>query len=165
MNKAILGVWMRRFLLEHLITERNLSRNTQRSYRDAFCLLVTFACNHAKKKNDQLLVEDVTGDCVRAFLNDLETRRGCSVRTRNQRLSAVHAFASFVGDRNPELISWDIGDITSKQVRSFLDGSGGPVTSVWFCKHQLAFREGVVVGYMRATVRFGDTQVGQQVGY
>jgi site-specific recombinase XerD len=92
--------------LEHLITERNLSRNTQRSYRDAFCLLVPFACNHVKKTNDQLLVEDVSGDCVRAFLSDLETRRGCTARTRNQRLAALHAFASFVGDRNPELIPW-----------------------------------------------------------
>jgi site-specific recombinase XerD len=106
MNEPLLGVWIRRFLLEHLITERNLSRNTQRSYRDAFCLLVAFACNHSKKTNDQLLVEDVTGDCVRAFLNDLETRRGCSVRTRNQRLAALHAFANYVGDRNPELIPW-----------------------------------------------------------
>jgi site-specific recombinase XerD len=106
MNKALLGVWIRRFLLEHLITERNLSRNTQRSYRDAFCLLVAFVCDYAKKTNDQLFVEDVTGDCVRAFLNNLETRRGCSARTRNQRLAALHAFASFVGDRNPELIPW-----------------------------------------------------------
>ena len=28
-----LGSWVRRFLLEHLVVERNLSRNTQRSYR------------------------------------------------------------------------------------------------------------------------------------
>ena len=29
-----LGPWVRRFLLEHLIGERNLSVNKQRSYRD-----------------------------------------------------------------------------------------------------------------------------------
>lgn len=28
------GPWVRRFLLEHLVSERNLARNTQRSYRD-----------------------------------------------------------------------------------------------------------------------------------
>ena len=38
MSDAIsLGVWVRRFLLEHLVGERNLARNTQRSYRDALC--------------------------------------------------------------------------------------------------------------------------------
>lgn len=30
------------FLLEHLVSERNLARNTQRSYRDALVLLFPF---------------------------------------------------------------------------------------------------------------------------
>ena len=29
-----LGPWLRRFLSEHIVTERNLARNTQQSYRD-----------------------------------------------------------------------------------------------------------------------------------
>ena len=33
-DKILLGPWVRRFLLEHLVAERNLARNTQRSYRD-----------------------------------------------------------------------------------------------------------------------------------
>ena len=33
-NRDILGPWVRRFLLEHLVADRNLSRNTQVSYRD-----------------------------------------------------------------------------------------------------------------------------------
>ena len=36
------GPWVRRFLLEHLVSERNLARNTQRSYRDTIALLVPF---------------------------------------------------------------------------------------------------------------------------
>ena len=102
----MLGTWMRRFLLEHLILERNLSRNTQRSYRDTFCLLVKFVSKLQKKAGDRLLVVDITGECVRQFLGNLETERGCSVRTRNQRLAALHAFARYVGDHNPELIPW-----------------------------------------------------------
>ena len=35
-----LGTWLRRFLCEHIVTERNLARNTQQSYRDAFTLLL-----------------------------------------------------------------------------------------------------------------------------
>ena len=34
-EQPLLGPWMRRFLLEHLVSERNLARNTQRSYRDS----------------------------------------------------------------------------------------------------------------------------------
>ena len=33
-NRTLLGPWIRRFLLEHLVAERNLARNTQASYRD-----------------------------------------------------------------------------------------------------------------------------------
>ena len=39
-DAARLGPWVRRFLLEHLIGERNLSVNTQRSYRDTLALLI-----------------------------------------------------------------------------------------------------------------------------
>ena len=31
-----LGPWLRRFLTEYIVTERNLARNTQKSYRDTF---------------------------------------------------------------------------------------------------------------------------------
>jgi integrase/recombinase XerD len=30
-DKNLIGPWIRRFLLEHLVTERNLARNTQAS--------------------------------------------------------------------------------------------------------------------------------------
>jgi integrase/recombinase XerD len=39
---AWLGPWIRRFLPEHLVRERNLSRNTQHSYRDALRMLLPF---------------------------------------------------------------------------------------------------------------------------
>ncbi|MFZ0256677.1 MAG: integrase, partial [Gammaproteobacteria bacterium] len=37
-----LSSWVRRFLLEHLVSERNLARNTQCSYRDTLVLLIPF---------------------------------------------------------------------------------------------------------------------------
>jgi len=43
MIDALLGPWVRRFLLEHLVAERNLARNTQRSYRDTLRQLLPFA--------------------------------------------------------------------------------------------------------------------------
>jgi site-specific recombinase XerD len=101
-----LGGWVRRFLLEHLIAERNVSRNTQRSYRDTLRLLIPFAVDAHKTAVDSLTITDVSADVVRNFLHHVEAHRGCAVRTRNQRLAAIHAFATFVGERCPELIGW-----------------------------------------------------------
>jgi integrase/recombinase XerD len=101
-----LGGWVRRFLLEHLIIERNLSRNTQRSYRDTLRLLIPFAVAAHKTAVDRLTITHVSADLVREFLHHLEDHRQCGVRTRNQQLAAIHAFASFVGERCPELIAW-----------------------------------------------------------
>src|SRR5215470_9572489 len=45
---TLLGPWIRRFLLEHVVAERNLARNTQHSYRDAFGLLIPFVAGMQK---------------------------------------------------------------------------------------------------------------------
>lgn len=101
-----LGPWMRRFLLEHLVSERNLALNTRRSYRDAMCLLIPFVSGQLHKPVDRLTVLDVSAQLVREFLGGIETSRGCSIATRNQRLAAIHALARFVGEHSPEHIEW-----------------------------------------------------------
>jgi len=103
---AKLGPWVRRFLLEHLVGERNLARNTQRSYRDTLALLIPFIADKAHKEVDQLDLAHLTSERVHQFLQYLEETRGCSVATRNQRLAAIHALAHFVGARGPEQIEW-----------------------------------------------------------
>ena len=105
-DTTMLGPWVRRFLLEHLIGERNLSVNTQRSYRDTLALLIPFAARQIHKKVDELTVVDVSEKCVAGFLVDLEESRGCSTSTRNQRLAAIHALSHFVATRSPEHIAW-----------------------------------------------------------
>lgn len=105
-DATVLGPWVRRFLLEHLAGERNLARNTQLSYRDAFGLLLPFAAHRLNKAVDRLTVIDLSADLVRQFLADLEAARHCLIATRNQRLAAVHAFARFVGEHSPEHVAW-----------------------------------------------------------
>jgi site-specific recombinase XerD len=105
-NSMLLGPWIRRFLLEHLVGERNLSRNTQQSYRDTLAMLIPFVSGKLHKRIDRLLVTDIGSEDLRAFLADLEETRGCSVSTRNQRLAAIHALARFVGLHSPEHIVW-----------------------------------------------------------
>ncbi len=101
-----LSSWIKRFLLEYLISVRNLSKNTQLSYRDSFRLILPFMAKKAKKSVEKLLVNDVTPEMIKIFLQDLEKSRRCSVSTRNQRLASIHAFAKFIGLNSPEHIEW-----------------------------------------------------------
>lgn len=116
-DDARLGPWVRRFLLEHLAGERNLARNTQRSYRDTLRLLLPFAARQARKSVDRLTVTDLSAERVRSFLRELEESRGCGIATRNQRLAAVHSLARFVGTHSPEHVQWcgEVRDVPFKK--------------------------------------------------
>jgi integrase/recombinase XerD len=111
-NASLLGPWVRRFLLDYIVSERNLSRNTQWSYRDTLALLIPFASAQLHKHIERLSVTDLSADIVRYFLADLEKSRGCGIATRNQRLAAVHSFARFIALQSPENIGW-AGEVRS----------------------------------------------------
>jgi site-specific recombinase XerD len=126
-ESSSLGTWVRRFLLEYLVGERNLAHNTQRSYRDTLVLLFPFVAAKLNKPVDQLAPIDLSAEVVRLFLTHLEKVRQCSIATRNQRLAGLHALARFVGERSPEHIVW-CGQIraipfkkTTKAVIPYLD--------------------------------------------
>jgi integrase/recombinase XerD len=116
-ERESLGPWLRRFLVEYIVTERNLARNTRTSYRDTFSLLLPFVSGKLRKPVDRLAVRDLTSGLV---LTHLEDDRGCSVRTRNQRLATIRAFARFVGSRDPAHVEWcgHIRAIASKKSMS-----------------------------------------------
>jgi site-specific recombinase XerD len=126
-NTNLVGPWVRRFLMEHLVAERNLAQNTQASYRDALVLLLPFLSKTVKKPVDRLSIEDFSPAVIRRFLKYLENDRGCSVATRNQRLAAIHALSRFIGMHCPEHIAWcsEIRAIpfkkTPKPVMDYLD--------------------------------------------
>ena len=105
-DETLLGPWVRRFLLEHLVAERNLARNTQVSYRDTLALLLPFASKHGWRAIDRMKVEDLTPPVVRKFLDHLERDRKCSGTTRNQRLATIRSLARFIGMRSPAHVAW-----------------------------------------------------------
>jgi site-specific recombinase XerD len=113
-----LGPWIKRFLLEYLTGERNLARNTQRSYRDTIRLLILFLAASVRKQVEDLLVIDLSDDRLREFLIHIEQTRKCGASTRNQRLAAIHALARFIAQRNPECLAWcaEIGIVAFKKV-------------------------------------------------
>jgi integrase/recombinase XerD len=105
-DRSLLSPWIRRFLLEHLVGERNLSLNTQASYRDTLTLLLPFVSQHGGHVIDRMAVEDLSPTMVRKFLEHLEHDRHCCGTTRNLRLSAIHSLARYIGMHSPVHLSW-----------------------------------------------------------
>lgn len=123
-NRNLLGPWIRRFLLEHMITERNLSLNTQASYRDTLTLLLPFVAKRTRVAIDRMVVDDLSPAIIRQFLNHIEYDRHCSGATRNLRLSAIHSLARFIGMRSPVHLSWcgEVRSISFKKTAKTLVG-------------------------------------------
>jgi len=103
---TLLGPWIRRFLFEHLVAERNLALNTQKSYRDMLLQFLPYAAGKARKTIDRLTVDDLSARVVRQFLSHMEQQRNCTISTRNQRLGGIHALARFIAEHSPEHIDW-----------------------------------------------------------
>lgn len=102
----LIGPWVRRFLLEYLVTDRNFAHNTQLSYRDTLLLLLPFLSQTQNKALDRLTLDDLSPAAVRAFLDHVENERGCSIATRNLRLAMIHSLAKFIALNSPEQIAW-----------------------------------------------------------
>lgn len=106
MTKDLAGPWVRRFLIEYVIGERNYSSNTQQSYRDMFRLFLPFAAKRSHCKMDNLLLARILPKTIREFTRYLEHVRHCAPSTINQRLAALRAWADFVGTNGPEHLEW-----------------------------------------------------------
>ena len=106
MNKELAAPWIRRFLVEYVIGERNYSSNTQHSYRDMFRLFLPFAAKRCRCTTDQLPLHRIQPSLIREFTRHLEQVRHCGASTVNQRLTALRAWAGFVGANRPEHLEW-----------------------------------------------------------
>jgi integrase/recombinase XerD len=100
----LLGSFIRRFLLEHVVADRNLSRNTQRNYRDAIRVFLRFMTDRHRIDPADLTVEHVTVEVVREFLQYLEQERKNTAATLNQRVTVIHSLFRFIGRHVPELV-------------------------------------------------------------
>jgi len=105
MSAANLAGHLQRFFTERLLGQLDASHHTVASYRDTFRLLLKFASKPYHRQACDLQVEDLDAKLVSAFLKHLEHDRHNSARTRNSRLSALHAFFGYVGVNEPALAS------------------------------------------------------------
>jgi integrase/recombinase XerD len=92
---------VRRFFLDRLVRQRNVSPATVVAYRDAFRLLFRFAECRLDRPPASLVVDDFDSALVLAFLDHLEQARKNAVRSRNARLAAVRSFARYVSTEEP----------------------------------------------------------------
>jgi integrase/recombinase XerD len=93
---------MEGFFTERLIGQRRASPHTVASYRDTFRLLLGFAQRRTHKAPSKLSLEDLDAVVIGAFLDHLKTQRHNSVRTRNNRLAAIHSLFAYAALRHPE---------------------------------------------------------------
>ena len=82
--------------------ERNASPHTIASYRDTIRLLLTYASQELGVEPSRLDLGQLDARLIAAFLDHLETERGCGARTRNTRLAAIRTFYRYCLVRHPE---------------------------------------------------------------
>ena len=84
-----------------LVGQRNLSRHTVLSYRDAWRLFLRFVAQRHQCRVVDITFAQLTAEEVIGFLEYVEQDRQVSILTRNCRLAALHSFFAFVADHEP----------------------------------------------------------------
>lgn len=93
--------YVQSFFQQHLSAHRNLSPNTVAAYRDTLKLFLSFVTRQTGKPATKLVLEDLQGEVVLAFLEDLEVTRHNCVGSRNLRLAALRTFFRFLVTQDP----------------------------------------------------------------
>lgn len=90
------------FFTDRLLGQRGASPHTIDAYRTTFRLLLGYASDKLHKPPSGLDLGELDAPLVAAFLTHLETARHNSVRTRNNRLAAIHSLFTYAALRHPE---------------------------------------------------------------
>ncbi|HVC08264.1 MAG TPA: tyrosine-type recombinase/integrase [Solirubrobacterales bacterium] len=104
MSAEPLGRVIHSFFVDHLVTVKGLRPASVRSYRDTVRLFLQFGSADSHRKITRLTLDDLTFDRVVSFLRYLDYDRANHVRTRNQRLAAIHCLFEYIAGRAPEML-------------------------------------------------------------
>ena len=99
---GLIGPHLQAFFAERLLAHKRASPQTVACYRDTFRLLLRFMQGKMGTEPATLPLAALDADAVLAFLDHLERDRGCSVRSRNNRLAAIRSFFRVVALRVPD---------------------------------------------------------------
>lgn len=138
-KQDLAGHWLSKFLTIHLAGQRDLSSQTITSYRDAIKLLLTWFRDVVGIPPEKLRLTDLDRAQVLSFLAWLQTHRGNSAATRNQRLAVMKSLARYIGIEHPEFLdqatqiltitqkktlATDLAHLTADQVKALLAQPG-----------------------------------------
>jgi len=101
MNISNFPALLQQFFTDRLIAQQGASPHTVAGYRDTFRLLLQFANHRLGRPPSALRLEELDAEFLETFLEHLEHDRGNRPRTRNHRLSALHAFFRYVSLAEP----------------------------------------------------------------
>jgi len=99
-----LGPLIHSFFIDHLVTVKGLRPASVHSYSDTIRLLLCFVAQQQGIKITRLSLEHLSFENVIGFLRYLENDRHNHVRTRNQRLAALHALFEYIASREPAML-------------------------------------------------------------
>jgi len=88
------------FFTDYMPHSAGLSKNTIKSYKYAFRLLMEYLYSEKGINSNEITFKSLDFDTINSFLNHLEQVRDCSIATRNQRLTALSSFASYAQNRS-----------------------------------------------------------------
>jgi len=89
------------YLTKYTVVTKGLTKNTIQSYTYTFQLLFVFLKEEKDIPPEKVRFEVFNRDTLEQFLLWLEESRGCSISTRNQRLSGLSSFAKYAVDKEP----------------------------------------------------------------
>jgi site-specific recombinase XerD len=90
------------YFTDRLIGQRAASQNTIAAYRDTFRLLLGFATQRTGTPPSDLDIAALDAPLIAAFLEYLQTDRGNTTQTRNNRLAAIHSLFAYLALQHPE---------------------------------------------------------------
>lgn len=107
------------FLTDYLPLQRNFSKNTVKSYRDTFKLLIRFITEEKEKNLMKFDMGDFDKKLIVDFIEWLR-KRGSKASSMNQRLAAIKSFTEYAGVEKVEFLAplQSIQCIDSKKSRS-----------------------------------------------
>lgn len=104
MKPSDFAIRLTQFFSAYLPAQRDLSPNTIKAYRDAFTLLLRYCRDQRALPPEQVTLDALDVPLLLAFLDYLQSARQCCARTRNHRLSALHAFFRYLQTEEPDRI-------------------------------------------------------------
>lgn len=105
MTPPTVGSLLYAFFGDHLTALKGLRPASVQSYRDTLRLFLRFVAADRGCRITRLAVTDLSFERVLAFLRHLEDVRRNHIRTRNQRLAALHTFFEYLASALPEVLA------------------------------------------------------------